>query len=148
MAAHSRNQGQQRTELQLTQNSTVKMEKSSMKGDGRKEPSIVHKIIPPESQIGQVYQKTNVGLYQRSVRSSITKSLQQKMTPREAGKYGNGISLTDFNSKLLFDGSATTTALKKPTEKGSKVNRIQERRRLRNKGGFGLSGTQSIMNRK
>ena len=70
----SRN-GLEQIEPHYSASSTVKIDINSLKDNDTKENSprdvFKHKIISPESQIGQVYQKTNLALHQRGSRSNI-----------------------------------------------------------------------------
>ena len=106
MSRNSR--GANEVDKQFSANSTVKIDLNSQ--GGNEVPNIntaEHKIISPESQMGQVYQKTNLAIHQRGLRYS--NKIQKTSSPRDvsAGRYIYGVTMTDFNSNLNFDTEQT-----------------------------------------
>ena len=94
-------------EPHFSASSTVKIDINSQKDDTKENSPrgvFKHKIIPPESQMGQVYQKQNRALHQRGSRSNIK---VQYHSPRGSNRLGHGNAATagliDFNSRLNFD---------------------------------------------
>lgn len=128
---------------QMSASSTVKIDLNSQCNDATREQNKVnaagtdingHKIIAPESQMGQVYQKTNLALHKRGLRSSFK---QQKVgSPRgeAAGpsRFGLGVTMTNFNSKLNFDKEVKLNSQGKQIAYRTSRDKPQHRQRMRN----------------